>query len=227
MAKRCAGFELSTLAGLHSLLFASKGVRVRMKRILLASVASGLALFLWGFLSWVALPWHNMTFHDLRDEARVAEALRAELPKTGTYFIPWINQAQMQDAAASEKAMAEMTDRHRQGPVAQIFFLAEGAEPMAPPVLLRGVVIDILIGLVAATLVGLTLGPNSTYARRFGVVMCSGLITVLMTHVTDWNFLYRPIDYTIVMCADHLVCAAVVGAVVAAIVKPTSVSSAT
>jgi hypothetical protein len=51
------------------------------------------------------------------------------------------------------------------------------------------------------------------------VVLC-GLFTVLMTDVTLWDFMYYPLDYTLVMAADHLVGTALVGLIVAAIVKP-------
>ena len=191
-----------------------------MKRIVIAGVSSGLALFFWGFVSWVVLPWHNMTFRDLPGEARVSDVLQAEMQQSGTYFIPWMVASQMTDAASAEKAMAEMNERHRQGPVAQIFYQAEGAEPMAPIVLLRGVGIDVLIGFVTALLVSLTLDSTRGFSRRFGVVLTAGVFTVLMTHVTDWNFMYRPLDYTLVMCADHLVGTCVVGLIVAAIVRP-------
>lgn len=196
-----------------------------MKRIVIAGLSSGLALFFWGFVSWVVLPWHNMTFRELPGEARVREVLRDEMKESGSYFIPWLHESQMTDAASTEKAMAEMTERHRQGPVVQVFYQVDGAEPMAPHVLLRGVIIDLLIGFVAAVMVGLTLDPTRGFSRRFGIVLATGLFTVLMTHVTDWNFMYRPLDYTLVMCADHLVGATIVGLIVAAIVRPTASST--
>ena len=32
----------------------------------------GLTLFVWGFVSWTVLPWHNMTFSTFTDEDEVA-----------------------------------------------------------------------------------------------------------------------------------------------------------
>jgi hypothetical protein len=50
-----------------------------------------------------------------------------------------------------------------------------------------------------------------------------GFFAVLLTYAIEWNYLYRPDDYTLVMCADNLIGSLVVGIVVALIVRPAKV----
>ncbi len=191
-----------------------------MFRAILAGVLAGIALFMWGFVSWVVLPWHNETFRELPDEEVVSSTLKRNLERPGTYMIPWIVESTINSEEERATAMKAMEERHKVGPIVQIFYQPEGEEPMAPAVLGRGVAIDIGIGIVAAWILSLTLAGRPNYVQRVCTILLVGIFSILMTHVTDWNFMYRPVDYTMVMCMDHLVGALVVGLVAGAIVRP-------
>ena len=216
-----------------------------MVRVLVAGIVAGVALFAWGFVSWVVLPWHNLTFRDLPDEVALVVKLHEQLPKTkaedgvqvplsGAYIIPGMEAGRYRAALAKAKtdeerkkvqeerraAENEMAERHREGPIATIFYRHEGHEPMAPQTLAAGLGIAMLCGFFAALAVYIALPGRPNFLLRVGLVVVMGFFTVLLTYAIEWNYLYRPDDYTLVMCADNLVGSLVVGIVVALIVRP-------
>ena len=60
-----------------------------MRKNLLLNVAAGVVLFVWGFISWALLPWHNMVANKFTNEALVAQALKENAPRQGVYYLPF------------------------------------------------------------------------------------------------------------------------------------------
>jgi hypothetical protein len=58
------------------------------KRILKCALIGGLTVFIWGFISWAILPWHEKTFNQFKDEKKVYEALKDNAPVSGIYILP-------------------------------------------------------------------------------------------------------------------------------------------
>ncbi|MFN2383195.1 MAG: hypothetical protein ABR559_02915, partial [Gemmatimonadota bacterium] len=72
-----------------------------MKRIMLAGLLGGLAVFVWGSVSWVVLPWHVATMHPIPDGEAVTEALAARVTEPGIYHFPGrAESGQEEDAVA-------------------------------------------------------------------------------------------------------------------------------
>lgn len=60
-----------------------------MKRDVLAVAVASVVLFVWGFLSWAVIPWHDAVTNGLTDEAAMSESLRANAPVAGVYMLPF------------------------------------------------------------------------------------------------------------------------------------------
>src|SRR5262245_12672403 len=60
-----------------------------MKRNLLLSLLAGVVLFVWGFVSWVVLPWHMNVAKKFADETAVAQFLKQNAPEGGIYYLPF------------------------------------------------------------------------------------------------------------------------------------------
>jgi hypothetical protein len=216
-----------------------------MMRVVIAGLVAGAALFMWGFVSWTQLTWHRRTIHDVTGETIFVSSLQAHLPrttstsgietpKTGTYIIPGMQETTFRAKLAVAKTDEERkqiedehkleteawNDRHREGPLVMIFYRHSGTEPMAAQTLAAGLGIAMLCGFFAALGVYISLPGRPNFFLRVGLVLAMGFFTVLMTYFTEWNYLYRPDDWTLVMCADNLIGSLVVGIVVAIIVRP-------
>ena len=61
-----------------------------MKKIILSALTGAVVAFIWGMLSWMALPWHHNNFSGLSNEAVVGETIKVNAPKEGIYFLPYM-----------------------------------------------------------------------------------------------------------------------------------------
>lgn len=191
-----------------------------MLRILLAGLAGAVVVFVWGMLVWMALPLHDQSVRRLPDEEAVAQALSEQELATGLYVLPSMPEHDA-DSSAEEAARVneQWMERHREGPVASIFYKRRGGEPMSAGVLGAGLAIDFLAALIAAYLVSLCDGCRH-YLPRVGVVALLGVFAALVTHVAYWNWMAFPLDHTIAMTVDVVIGWILAGLVVAAIVRP-------
>ena len=58
-----------------------------MKKLLAGTVLGGLTVFVWGTISWMALPWHHHTLKTFTNEAAVAQVVSQNAPSSGTYLL--------------------------------------------------------------------------------------------------------------------------------------------
>jgi hypothetical protein len=56
-------------------------------KLLLATVLGAVAIFVWGFIAWMALPFHQVSTKTLKNEAAVAQLLAQETER-GVFMIP-------------------------------------------------------------------------------------------------------------------------------------------
>ena len=78
------------------------------RSFLMGGFVGGVVLFVWGAVSWMVLPWHNMTLNTFTDEDKVANVLIANAPVRGIYVYP--GEAHVPGLSEDEKAKAETSD---------------------------------------------------------------------------------------------------------------------
>ena len=59
-----------------------------MKKSILAGLAGGIILFVWGVIAWTVLPLHDYSMKNIANEDAVIETLRANLPEHAVYLYP-------------------------------------------------------------------------------------------------------------------------------------------
>lgn len=181
--------------------------------LLLAAVAGGAALFLWSFISWVVLPWHNRTFRGFADEDDMVRAIEKSAPATGMYTLPSHDcghgkMTPEEKKAARERGMARM----KTGPTVQAMVVRGGVGPM-PLYLLRSLLIAVIASGLAAWLLQKT-AIVSTVDRALFVMLLAG-VGNFAVHVSNWNWFRYPTDYTLVALLDAAVGWFLVGLAVA------------
>lgn len=176
-----------------------------MKKILLASVLGGLTLFVWGAISWMALPFHSQNMHGLSNEDAVVSVLKSGGATTGTYRIPAITPDAMQKMKA--------------GPNAMIQYTAEGVEPSAL-YYLKGLLIEIIAMWIAVLMLSKISWSLASYGNRVKFMMMIGLLLVVAGRFSDWAFMGNSLGFTLVFAADDLIGWTLAGLVVAKFTTP-------
>lgn len=185
-----------------------------LKTSILGGLLGGLALFVWGAISWMVLPWHMMTMAKFKDEATVAQAIAANAPVHGVYLLP--NPHKHDPSLPEDKKKAEETDSLKlmvQGPVMFASVTPQGAGAGMSPMLLIQLLADVIAAFLATRLVLRTRGL--TYGCRVGLVSMVALIIFASAHVHYWNWWRFPTSYTAVHLADLLIGWSLAGMVIA------------
>lgn len=186
-----------------------------MKKNLIAGVVGGIILWVWGFFAWVVLPLHSSTIQPIPNEDIVLESLRSNLSETSVYLFP--NEPAN---PSDETAMNMWQEKYRRGPTGMIVYNPSGRDPMMTREMITGLIIFMISAFIAAWFLSRSTAVNAPYFSR--VVFC-GVFGVLMSiygHLSAWNWMGFPFNYTTAQMADAIIGWLLAGVGIAAIVKP-------
>jgi hypothetical protein len=179
------------------------------KRILLAGVLGGFALFVWGGLAHTVLGLGLVGVQYLPQQQAVMGTLQTSVPQSGLYFFP------QTDAAG--KVPAEKAG----GPYGMMIYHPTGAGGSMTGQLVDELILNIVMACFAAFLLSLATGLIS-YGSRVGFVTLLGLAVGLMTNMEYWNWYGFPLNYTIADTAIVFVGFVFIALIAAALVKPSA-----
>lgn len=187
-----------------------------MKSVLLGGLLGGVVLFVWGFVSWTVLPWHNTTLNAFGDESAMIGTVAANAPKRGIYMIPGERNSsgltEEEKKAHEEASMKRMVE----GPFVFAAVSPQGTAGMGPAMI--GAFVIQFLGAALATFL-LMRATAMPYLARAAFVMLLGLFAGIVTHAPYWNWWGFPADYTLVMSADLVIGWTLAGLVIARIAK--------
>jgi hypothetical protein len=176
------------------------------KRILLAGVLGGIALFLWGGLAHVVLGLGSVGIQNLTQQQAVMDTLKASVSQSGFYFFPQVD------------ASGKMPPEKAGGPYGIMIYHSSGAGGSMTGQLVNECVLNIALALLAAFL--LSLAPGLTgYVPRVGFVTLLGVMVGLTVNVEYWNWYGFPLNYTVAAVAESIIGFLIVGLIAAALVK--------
>lgn len=176
-------------------------------RIVLASLLAGAAVFVWGVVSWMVLPWHTATIRDLTDGEPVVEMLGDRLESSGVYHYPGLGEEGDQEA---------IQERHRQGPnINLLVWSTEGSDPRSSWPFVGGFAMNIVAALLAASLLARAAVVLPRYRDRVLFVALLGGFAAVATRISDWNWGLLPLDFSLVMAIDLTIAWFVAGLVLA------------
>lgn len=185
-----------------------------MARVLIGALVAGIVLFAWQWAAWTVLEIHKLDADPLlKQEDAVVAALDGEA--RGVYWIPGAQQTHDTDSP-EYKAWEE---KYKRGPRGFLIYDPEGADPMDTRTMLIGGATTLLIGLVLALMV--RGARHRTFLGRWLLVIGVGLVLALVMDVQGWNWQNMPDDWTRGYVIEHVAGMAIVGFLLALIVKRT------
>jgi len=182
-----------------------------MKRILLAALLGGIAMFVWESIAHMALPLGKSGIGEIPNEQTLLGAMHSTLGDTsGLYFFPSMGSA--------PDAMAQYDKKLETNPSGLVIYHPPGAKSLTAGEMITEFLTEMLEALLAAILLSQTRIP--TYWGRVGFVTTLGIAASMVTNLAYWNWYGFPIDYTAVYMTMEIVGFLCVGLVAAWQIKP-------
>ena len=179
-------------------------------RLVLGSVLTAIAIFVWGFLFWgmnIAQPFAPV---DPAAETAISETLKANLKADDAYYVPTMT---MND----EKGWVE---KHKAGPLAQIFYRAEGSDPMNPMTFVWGFVHMLVTALILGFALYMVSGGLATYRQRVLAVVTFGIAASIFAHLSNPVWFLEPWHYSIAGAVYDFVAYVLAGLILGWFIRP-------
>ncbi|HEV8538006.1 MAG TPA: hypothetical protein VGR15_03690 [Bacteroidota bacterium] len=185
-----------------------------MKKTIVGGIVGGIILFVWSFLAWVLLPLHEPTLHQIPDEDAAISALQPLLNEKAVYVFP-----KMPPMGADQATVDKCIAKIKRGPVGMIVYDPAGSDPMMPGQMAVGLIVNILSAWVVAWFLIRSTAVNASFISRVAYCGMFGVFVSLFAHLTNWNWMGFPVDFTSRMVIDALLSWIIAGLGIASIVK--------
>ena len=182
-------------------------------RVLLASVAAAVLMFIWGFLFWGLSGINVQLLKPLPAELDVLAALRNSQAESGIYVYP------MPPAKGDEEAQAECERKFREGPLLQLAYRREGKEPMAPLMFAQGLALSFSVALLTSCLLALAARGLPHFGGRLVFVLLVSLVAAIWSNVGDVVWWFHSPKYCLGNMAYMMGSGLVMGLVLAVVVR--------
>ena len=169
-----------------------------MNRIFLAGLLGGIAMFIWIYISWTALPFGSIGLRKLPNETAVLDALQKNIAEnSGIYLFPglWL------EPDAPDKDFAEKNARYPSG---ILMYNAAGSRSI---VISHKLLVDFLTDLAQALLTVFLLSQTrlTTFGARLTFVLLVGMLAASAQNVGYWNWYGFPWSYTLASIFTQIV----------------------
>jgi hypothetical protein len=188
------------------------------KRVLLAGLLGGIAMFAWTSLAHMVLPLGETGVKEIPNEQGVLSAMQASLGATpGLYLFPGTGLGP--DATMQQKraAMDQYAQKLAASPSGILIYHPAGAKPLTAGQLATECFTELIEALLAVILLSQT--RLSSFASRLGFVIVAGMLATIATNVSYWNWYGFPASYTAAYLMTGVVGFICVGLVAAAVMK--------
>jgi hypothetical protein len=181
------------------------------KRVILAGLLGGVAMFVWSSVAHVALPLGQTGIKEIPNEQAVLGAMHTSLGEAhGFYFFPAAGQG--------PDAMKQYTQKLAANPSGILIYHPPGAQALTAGQLITEFLTELIESLLVVFLLAQT--RLSSFAARLGFVVIAGVVAALVTNVSYWNWYGFPTTYTAAYMGIQIVGFLCVGLVAGAMMKP-------
>jgi hypothetical protein len=190
-----------------------------MKKVLLAAVLGGLAMFLWASVSHLALGLGDVGIKEMPNETAVLAAMRGNLPEPGFYLFPGLGVSRNAPPEQLKPAMHVFNQKYEAGPYGMLIYHPTGRKPISVADLGTEFGTNVLQAFLLALLVMIAAASLNTFGKRVGFITVVGLVAALTTNVSYWNWYGFPTSYTLASMLDRVLGYIAAGVVIALIMR--------
>ena len=188
------------------------------KRILLAGVLGGLAMFIWASIAHMVVPLGSTGVREIPNEANVLGAMQSSLGQTsGLYIFPGLGAGPNPTTAQRNAAMKDYGPKLAANPSGLLIYYPPGAKGITGGKLGLEFLTEVVETLLAVFLLAQT--RLESYAGKVGFIVLVGIIAALATNIPYWNWYGFPGNYTAAYMTTQIVGYLSAGLVVAAVMK--------
>ncbi len=170
------------------------------KEHLKAAVLAGVILVVWGFFSWMVLPWHKCCLLQFQNQHEVARVIKDNAPVAGVYVLP--NTFNYGDKT-SQADMVKTEKMIEQGPYMFASVLPNGIGKMTARPLIFSLIIQVLGAFIVIWMLMQTKGLS--FRRSVVFITVFGLGIGVVGLLPEWNWLGFAGGYVLVNIADLVI----------------------
>ncbi|MGH9501208.1 MAG: hypothetical protein ACRD3L_18870 [Terriglobales bacterium] len=190
-----------------------------MKRVLLAGVLGGIAMFVWSSIAHVALSLGNTGVKEIPNEQSVLAGMQTQMgAASGLYLFPGMGLGPNPTRQEENAAMQQYEQKLAANPSGLLIYHPPGAKALTPAQLMTEFLTELAEALLLAGLLAQT--SMATLASRMGFVIAAAIMASITTNIPYWNWYGFPTNYTAAYMGIQLAGYLVAGLVVASILKP-------
>jgi hypothetical protein len=155
------------------------------KRIILAGVLGGIAMFIWSFIGHDLLPLGKAGIREIPNETAFLDAAKNNLSDDGLYMFPGLGLGPDATGQQKKDAMKQAMEKATSGPSGMILY-----HPTREFVFGKLLAVEFATELLQSLLVVFLLAQTSieSFGGRVGFVFVAGILAAVTTNVSYWNW---------------------------------------
>jgi hypothetical protein len=165
------------------------------KRIILAGVLGGIAMFIWTSIAHILLPLGEAGIREIPNESSVVSAMQSSIgEQRGLYIFPGLGIGPNPTRQQKKEAMKSLPEKYANNPSGLLMYHPAGR----PFMLGKGLGIEFATELLESILVVFLLAQAQlvSFGARVGFVIVAGILAAIATNVSYWNWYGFPCVYT-------------------------------
>lgn len=188
------------------------------KRILLAGLLGGIAMFVWSSVAHMVLPLGYTGLREIPNETALLGAMQSSLGRTsGLYIFPALGAGPDPTAAQRNAAMKDYEPKLAANPSGLLIYHPPGAKGVTGLKLGLEFLTELAEVLLAVFLLAQT--RQVSYASRVGFITLVGIVAAVTSNVPYWNWYGFPGNYTAAYMTTQIVGYLAAGLAAAAVLK--------
>ncbi|HXN52430.1 MAG TPA: hypothetical protein VN943_10870 [Candidatus Acidoferrum sp.] len=183
-----------------------------LKSLVLGAVLGGITAFLWSFISWSVLPWHQKQLRSFQNEDEVSAVIASHAAESGNYLLPTAPPQEGMNSEQKKAAEEVRMQKMQKGPLMFAAIRKEGFGSF-PKVLITQLLCQMFAALLLTWLLLQTTGLS--YVRRVAFLAVCGLAASVIADLPNWNWWGYSGAYTAVNVVDYTLTWLLAGLVIA------------